>query len=157
MALNLDQLNKVANLYPVAGAAESRQTWHYEAGADTVAAVAAAGYFNGARSLLNVGDKILVFGSGATVAGLLNVTAVPATGNVTTALLGEGGYRTARGQHTTVAAADTLATGLPSVAGVIAVLDSDPVDGAQHVTATIGNQADAPVAGFDAAAAARRD
>jgi hypothetical protein len=57
------------------------------------------------------------------------------------------GYKIARGQHETVAAADTLVTGLATVVAVIATLDDDPVDGAMFVTASIGNQAGAPAAG----------
>lgn len=51
------------------------------------------------------------------------------------------------GQHTTVAAADTVVTGLATVVKVIVTLDSDPVTGAQTATATIGDQAGAPAAG----------
>lgn len=57
------------------------------------------------------------------------------------------GVRTARGQHTTVAAADTVVTGLAEVFGVVATLDSDPVDDPEMVSATIGNQSGAPAAG----------
>lgn len=58
-----------------------------------------------------------------------------------------GGYKIARGQHTTVAADDTLVTGLATVVSVVAQLDDDPVAGAQHVTSSIGDQAGAPAAG----------
>lgn len=51
------------------------------------------------------------------------------------------------GQHTTVTAADTVVTGLSSVVAAIASLDSDPVAGAQHANASIGDQAGAPAAG----------
>lgn len=147
MAFNANQLTKVANLMPVAGAAESRQLWWYEAGADSVAGVAAAGYFNDARSLLNVGDRIYVVGETGTVLGHIAVAAVPATGNVTSAVLDEGGLVMARGQHTTVDADDTIVTGLGALACVVATLDDDPVAGCQSVTATIGDQDGAPAAG----------
>lgn len=58
-----------------------------------------------------------------------------------------GGYKIARGQATTVAASDTIVTGLNTVVAVVAVLDDDPVAGCQDVTASIGNQAGAPAAG----------
>ena len=58
-----------------------------------------------------------------------------------------GGYKIARGQHTTVAASDTIATGLALVVAVVATLEGDPVDGAQYVTAIVGDQAASPVAG----------
>lgn len=52
-----------------------------------------------------------------------------------------------RGQHTTVAASDTVVTGLATVVAVVAQLDDDPVDGAMHVTASIGDQLGTPAAG----------
>lgn len=58
-----------------------------------------------------------------------------------------GGYKIARGQHTTVDEDDTVVTGLATVVAAIAVLESDPVAGAQFVTCVIGNQAGAPAAG----------
>lgn len=58
-----------------------------------------------------------------------------------------GGYKIARGQHTTVDENDTVVTGLTTVVAAVAQLDSDPVDGAMHVTSSIGDQAGAPAAG----------
>ena len=55
--------------------------------------------------------------------------------------------RTVSGQATTVAASDTIVTGLRTLVGVVATLDSDPVAGAQFVTASIGDQAGTPAAG----------
>lgn len=57
------------------------------------------------------------------------------------------GYKIARGVHETVAASDTVATGLASVAAVVVSLESDPVLTCDGVTASIGDQAGAPVAG----------
>lgn len=62
-------------------------------------------------------------------------------------LLAAPGQKIVCGQHTTVAASDTVVTGLASVAAVVASLDSDPVAGCQEVTASIGDQAGAPAAG----------
>jgi hypothetical protein len=62
-------------------------------------------------------------------------------------LAGIKGGRVTFGQQTTVAAADTIATGLAIVTGVVACLDADPVDDPFMVTATIGDQAGAPAAG----------
>lgn len=56
-------------------------------------------------------------------------------------------YALARGQHTTIAASDTVVTGLANVVAVVAQLDDDPVDGCMHVTSSIGDQAGAPAAG----------
>lgn len=52
-----------------------------------------------------------------------------------------------QGQATTVAASDTIVTGLSKVDGVIAVLDDAPVAGCQHASASIGDQNGAPAAG----------
>jgi hypothetical protein len=58
-----------------------------------------------------------------------------------------GQLKIVAGQHTTVDADDTVVTGLSTVVAVVATLDSDPVDGAMYVTATIGDQDGAPAAG----------
>lgn len=57
-------------------------TKYFYATADAFGVVAAAGYFNAARNQLRVGDQIEV-SCAANKGGLYNVTAVPATGNVT--------------------------------------------------------------------------
>lgn len=76
--------------------------------------------------------------------GKLKVNGVDVT-NVVAGLA--GGYKLARGQHTTVAASDTVVTGLTSVAMAVAVLDSDPSDDPFLVSCSIGDQAGAPAAG----------
>jgi hypothetical protein len=58
-----------------------------------------------------------------------------------------GQLRTARGQHTTVTASDTVVTGLTKVVSVVASLDSDPTDNPMLVSASIGDQAGAPASG----------
>ncbi len=58
-----------------------------------------------------------------------------------------GGYKLARGLHATVTAADTVVTGLTTVAAVVATLGSDPVLTCDRATASIGDQAGAPAAG----------
>lgn len=58
-----------------------------------------------------------------------------------------GGAKMAAGQHATVAASDTVVTGLGTVISVVASLDDDPVDGVMHVSASIGDQAGTPAAG----------
>jgi predicted RecA/RadA family phage recombinase len=69
------------------------------------------------------------------------------TGRVLLAIEGGGNLRQTAGQLTTVTAADTVVTGLATVLGVVASLDSDPVDDPEWVSATIGDQAGAPAAG----------
>jgi hypothetical protein len=58
-----------------------------------------------------------------------------------------GQLRTARGQHTTVAASDTVVTGLTKVVAVVASLDSDPGDDPMLVSGSIGDQAGTPASG----------
>lgn len=83
MALNKNQLSKVSNLNSVTGAAASRQIWHYDAGADSVATAVAAGYFNDVRGYLFAGDVIHLVAAGGTAFRVLTVTASPKSGNVT--------------------------------------------------------------------------
>jgi predicted RecA/RadA family phage recombinase len=60
---------------------------------------------------------------------------------------GGGGIRQVSGQATTVTAADTIVTGLTTVLGAVASLDSDPGDDPMLASVTIGDQAGAPAAG----------
>lgn len=83
MALNKNQLSKVSNLNSVTGAAASRQIWHYDAGADSVATAVAAGYFNDVRGYLFAGDVIHLVAAGGAAFRVLTVTASPKSGNVT--------------------------------------------------------------------------
>lgn len=104
------------------------------------------------------GEVDLESGSALKVAGV-QVTASAAElnklagANPTTAqlnLLTQGlaaGYKIARGVHETVAAADTVVTGLATVVAVVAVLAADPTTDPLLVSADIGNQAGAPAAG----------
>lgn len=62
-------------------------------------------------------------------------------------LSAQGSQSLVTGRATTVTAADTIATGLSSVAGVVATLDDDPGDDPMLVSATIGDQAGSPAAG----------
>jgi hypothetical protein len=58
-----------------------------------------------------------------------------------------GQKRMAWGQATTVAAVDTIVTGLGALVMVVACLDSDPGDDPEWVSASIGDQAGTPAAG----------
>jgi hypothetical protein len=64
-------------------------------------------------------------------------------------VLSQGGVplKVARGQLTTVTAADTVVTGLAAVASVVVSLESDPADNPFMASAQIGDQAGAPAAG----------
>lgn len=57
------------------------------------------------------------------------------------------GLKIASGQHTTVAASDTIVTGLSTVLSVVASYETDPADANMFVSAQIGDQAGAPAAG----------
>ena len=59
----------------------------------------------------------------------------------------KAGLRIVGGQITTATAADTVVTGLDTVAFAIAVFDSDPADGSALVTCTVGDQTSNPAAG----------
>jgi hypothetical protein len=83
-----------------------------------------------------IGAEFLGFAqtaAAATAGALLEVLVQPA--------------RTVTGQSTTVAASDTIVTGLAKVIAVVATLDSDPVDDPEWVSASIGDQAGTPAAG----------
>lgn len=58
-----------------------------------------------------------------------------------------GGMKQVCGQATTVAASDTIVTGLNKVVGVVATFDDNIGDNPEWVTASIGDQAGAPAAG----------
>lgn len=143
MALDTAQFSKVQNLNPKDKLSPTRALFAYYAGADNLATIKAAGYFNSIRDLVKVGDFVLVIGATGTQGRLMRFATVPAATDVTVA----GVESVARGQFTTVTASDTLVTGLTGVALVVATLDSDPVAGCQSVTASIGDQAGAPAAG----------
>lgn len=87
MALNTRSLVRLAQAPQgtAGGASGSIQntSWFYTT-ADAAATVETAGYFNGVRGQLTVGDVILAACSAS--AKFLRVTAVPATGNVTVAM-----------------------------------------------------------------------
>lgn len=92
MALNLHSLVRQDAPAPVgsaAGASQQQQVSLFLYGTDDAAAtVEAAGYFNGARAILNKGDIIMasMVNSGTPVTKQYIATAVPATGNVTIAI-----------------------------------------------------------------------
>lgn len=76
--------------------------------------------------------------------------AVPtqAGGGAGTAVAGvAAGYKVARGQTTTVAASDTIVTGLATVVSAVANLEDAPVIGCDRAQAVIGDQAGTPAAG----------
>ena len=53
----------------------------------------------------------------------------------------------AYGQWTTVAASDTIVTGLSTVVSVVACMDDNPGDDPEWVSASVGDQAGTPAAG----------
>lgn len=58
-----------------------------------------------------------------------------------------GGYKVARGSYTMLSASDTVATGLTTVVSVVVSLQSDPTLTCDRVTADVGDQTSAPIAG----------
>lgn len=97
------------------------------------------------------GDKLAVASGGQIdieSGGALKIAGTDRTAALATAAAAvAAGYKIARGQHTTVAASDTVATGLTTVVAVVASLDSDPVDDPFMCSASIGDQAGTPAAG----------
>jgi hypothetical protein len=88
MAFAETNLSKIAELKPAPGKSHGRQRWHYEGVADTVAAIVTAGYFNNARKILKVGDRIDIVANNEADYRVLKVTAVPqGAGNVTATAL----------------------------------------------------------------------
>lgn len=118
---------------------------------ETLAQVLASNFFLSAYKRLTKGAIVhLVTSVGGTPVLTTCVVTTSSSASVVLTVNSGGqatGLRMAAGQHTTVAASDTVVTGLASVALVVAQLDDDPVDGAMHVTASIGDQAGAPAAG----------
>ncbi len=86
--------------------------------------------------------------AGETVSVLLTLGAQSSLDELTTPVVGvAAGYKIARGQHTMLSAADTVATGLTTVVSVVAVQETDPVLACAQASAQVGDQAGSPVAG----------
>lgn len=136
-------------------AGNTKGHWLY-ASADTLATIAASGYFNDATARLKKGDRIDVLAAlgGTPVTASLIVTSATGAATVTTAngvTAGVSGvaadYKIARGVHTQVAASDTVVTGLATVVAVVASFHSAPTVKQLFCAADIGDQAGTPAAG----------
>ena len=104
------------------------------------------GLYSDNTLLVTVSDTTITIGSGATLkAGAVPIALPSGLQNYVGAAV--NGYRIARGVATTASATDTIATGLTTVAAVVVSFQTDPADANLLVSATIGNQSDAPVAG----------
>lgn len=57
--------------------------WHYASGAETLATITATGYFNDVKTLMNIGDVVIINASDNTAIKKINIT----TSDVTTAAL----------------------------------------------------------------------
>ena len=57
--------------------------WHYSSASETLATVTANGYFNNVKTLMNIGDIVIINGSDSTVIKAINITEL----NVTTVAL----------------------------------------------------------------------
>lgn len=82
-------------------------------------------------------------------AGILDANGSPLDLSGTGTAVGglAAGYKIARGVHTTVAASDTVVTGLATVVAIIVSPQADLSVDLMGVTATIGDQAGTPAAG----------
>lgn len=145
MALDKNRLTTLSPLNPMTDhSVAPAPALKYYVSTDTLATVIAANYFNALGGALQVGDRI--WAELADANHMLKVT-VSIGGEVPAVTVVALGGNTARGQHTSVAASDTVVTGLASVAGVIASLDADPGLNPGLASASIGDQAGAPAAG----------
>jgi hypothetical protein len=96
-------------------------------------------------ALLSIGGQLDI---DKVAGGKLTIDGVDQTAALATAPAAiAAGYKIARGQQLTVAASDTVVTGLATVVAVVASLDSDPADDPFMCTASIGDQAGTPAAG----------
>lgn len=144
MALDHNRMTKVSPLNPMADHAivPDPSLWYYVSG-DSLAAVIAANYFNAMAGKLEKDDRILA----ELVDGhhYLKVTAITAAGVITVAAV-QG--NTARGVKTTVAAVDTIVTGLAGpLLGVVVTMNDDAVADPEFLTASLGDQAGTPASG----------
>jgi hypothetical protein len=83
----------------------------------------------------------------ALLAAITFVTVANRPAQAQRAILGNGTVAVISGQYTTVAASDTVSTGLVKVTSVACSLESDPGDDPEWVTCAIGDQAGTPAAG----------
>jgi predicted RecA/RadA family phage recombinase len=97
----------------------------------------------------NTNKRCTSIGTGNTAIGYCTEAVGSGAGEtVGNVLIGvKGASNMKQGQSTTVAASDTIVTGLSKLDGVIAVLDDAPVAGCQHASGSIGDQAGTPAAG----------
>lgn len=139
MAFLRNRIEKVNSFGAATMEAVELSAWFY-ATADTIAQVSAANYFDGMIGHgMAVGDYIACRCSD----GAVELKVATNTGvHITTTKGGAAG-----GQATTVAAIDTIVTGLGHLTSVTATLNDAPVAGCQFVTADLGDQAGAPAAG----------
>jgi hypothetical protein len=155
MAYDAKKLSRQGGIPYAAG--DSKSIYGY-ASADTLAAIAASGYFNSATKRLRKGDLIHVTASlgGTPEHTTLVVTSATGAATVTTSLEGTdalgvvgvaAGYKLARGVAT-ITGSGTVVTGLATVVAIIATLGADAsLTNGIAVTASIGDQAGTPAAG----------
>jgi hypothetical protein len=120
-----------------------------------IAAIASAqrpikNYFAACSATAGACDNVLTIG-GTWRIGATSVTATAATLNNSPQTVTSGspvsGKKVAYGQQTTVAASDTVVTGLATVTACVASLESDPADDPEWTTCAVGDQAGTPAAG----------
>lgn len=106
-----------------------------------------------ANGAITAGARVFAAASGkisATAAGPgkgIALEAAAADGDTIEVLPDPSGMRVIYGQATTVAASDTIVTGLATVVAVVAGFDDSPGDDPNYVSASIGDQAGTPAAG----------
>lgn len=145
MAFDANRVSTVSVLNPTADHATAPSPeFRFYVSPDSLATIKAANYFNTIAKKLQVGDFFIC----ACADGMhwLKVTTITVAGVVTVAFAGDS-PKMVKGQSTTVAASDTIATGLATVTHVVASFNDAPIEAAKFVSADIGDQVAAPVAG----------
>lgn len=118
--------------------------------ADNAGTIEGANYFDALAPKVPAGKHELrvIFDDGSIKSYQMTATATAVTVAATKGVQAvAAGLKIATGQATTVAASDTIVTGLTSLVGAMAVLDDAPVIGCDRAQASIGNQSGAPAAG----------
>ena len=140
---------KVGSLYGVApaAAASGAQVVLNRGGVYILPKVAADIWVAGAKLFWDASAKKFTLDSSKTPVSAIAFEAAAENATTGKVLLSGPEAKIAFGAHTTVAAADTIITGLSKVEAVVATFATDPAAANTYVSATKGDQAGTPDAG----------
>jgi len=144
MAFVSNSFTRIANLMGLASPSDITPGFCvYQAGADTIATLLGAGYFNGRAGSLSVGSIIQCLCAD----GLHTVKVTANAAGVVTVADASQVDKIASGQAVTVTANDVVVSGLGALKAVLVSFNDDIGLTEAWVTGNIGNQAGAPAAG----------